>query len=48
MPEKKSIDINTYDDLKALAARRGYKQGWAYYQWKRRQEHSRFWDNFQG
>ena len=39
---------NTYDDLKALAARRGYKQGWAYYQWKRRQEHSRFWDNFKG
>ena len=38
---------NTYDDLK-LAARRGYKQGWAYYQWKRRQEHHRFWDNFRG
>ena len=30
-------DCKTYDDLKALAAKRGYKQGWAYYRWQQRQ-----------
>ena len=29
--------VKTYDDLKALAAKRGYKQGWAYYRWQQRQ-----------
>ena len=30
-------DCKTYEDLKALAAKRGYKQGWAYYRWQQRQ-----------
>ena len=30
-------DCKTYDDFKALAAKRGYKQGWAYYRWQSRQ-----------
>ena len=30
-------DCKTYDDLKSLAAKRGYKQGWAYYRWQQRQ-----------
>ncbi len=30
-------DCDTYEDLQALAAKRGYKMGWAYYQWQQRQ-----------
>ena len=35
--EQELYDCNTYDDLKALAAKRGYKQGRAYYRWQQRQ-----------
>lgn len=30
-------DCKTYEDFQALAAKRGYKQGWAYYRWQSRQ-----------
>ena len=35
--EQEVYDCKTYEDLKALAAKRGYKQGWAYYRWQQRQ-----------
>ena len=41
-------ECKTLDDYKKVAAVRGYKQGWAYIKWKQRQEHNRFWDNFNG
>ena len=41
-------ECKTLDDYKKVAAVRGYKQGWAYIKWKQKQEHSRFWDNFNG
>jgi len=34
---KELKNCKTYDDLKSLAASRGYKQGWAYYKWQARQ-----------
>ena len=34
---KELYECESYDDLKALAAKRGYKQGWAYYRWQQRQ-----------
>ena len=41
-------ECKTLDDYRKVAAMRGYKQGWAYIKFKQRQEHSRFWDNFNG
>ena len=41
-------ECKTLDYYKIVAAVRGYKQGWAYIKWKQRQEHNRFWDNFNG
>ena len=31
------IDCKSLEDFQALAAKRGYKQGWAYYRWTKRQ-----------
>ena len=35
--EQEVYDCKTYEDFQALAAKRGYKQGWAYYRWQQRQ-----------
>ena len=34
---KEISDCKSLEDFQALAAKRGYKQGWAYYRWTSRQ-----------
>ena len=34
---KEISDCKSLEDFQALAAKRGYKQGWAYYRWTNRQ-----------